>query len=480
MLRDKNTTIISEIRNFFTSEEKAFNAIVTLLDCLTPILSNIFKPMDKINTQHHGVEKMLMLLLFPFFKVNHTINYQKHISPKLFDGGKDLFYRLLKNENILWRRLLYKTAICLIGKVQRSSTRVQTERCLIVDDTDLKKTGRCIELIGKIFSHVTYSSFLGFKGLFLGYHDGSSFFGLDYSLHGEKGSNKKRPYGLSKKDLKNRYSKKREKDSCGYCRKEEYFKSKIQQLISMIRNAIKEGVRFDYLLVDSWFTCFEIIKFIKTRRIACHFLGMIKMGKTKYKYKGKEVTSKQLAKSLNRNKKVKYCKKLKCWHSEAIVDFKGYEVKLFFCRSSKRRNWCGLLTTNTALNFEEAYRIYSKRWTIEVFFKECKQCLGLGKCQSKDFDAQIASITICLMQYNMLSVVKRFEGYETLGELFRESQADTLELTVFERIWQIIIELLGEIAEVLDIELEVLMEKIFSENEGLVKLQKLKRLALAG
>jgi len=480
MLRYKSTTIISDIRIFFTSEEKAFNALVMLLDYLMPVFSNIFNPMDKVNSLYRGVDKMLMLLLFPFFKVSHTANYQKYISPKLFNGGKDLFYRMLNDPNIPWRKLLYKVTFRLIGKVQHLSTRVQTERCLIVDDTDLKKTGRRIELVSKIYSHVTHSFSLGFKGLFLGYHDGSSFFGLDHSEHGEKGSNTKRPYGMKKKELKKRYSKKRKKDTCGYCRKEEYFQNKIKQLISMVRNAIKEGIRFDYLLVDSWFTCHEIIQFIKTRRIKCHFLGMIKMGKTNYTYKGKSVTSTQLAKSLNRNKKVKYCKKLKCWYSEAIVDFKGYEVKIFFCRGSKRSDWHGLLTTNTSLNFEEAYRIYSKRWTIEVFFKECKQYLGLGKCQSKDFDAQIASITICLLQYNMLSVVKRFEGYETLGALFREAQADTLELTVFERIWQIITELLCELVEFFDVELDVLIEKLFTGNENLTKLQKLKYLAMLG
>lgn len=53
--------------------------------------------------------------------------------------------------------------------------------CLIVDDTDLPKTGRCVELIGRIWSHVTNRSILGFKGLFMGYYDGKSFWGLDFS-----------------------------------------------------------------------------------------------------------------------------------------------------------------------------------------------------------------------------------------------------------------------------------------------------------
>ena len=61
-----------------------------------------------------------------------------------------------------------------------------------------------------------------------------------------------------------------------------------------------------------------------------------------------------------------------------------------------------------------------------MFFKESKQNLGLSKCQSQDFDAQIAATTLCMIQYNLLSVAKRFSEYEKLGELFRATQKDSL------------------------------------------------------
>ena len=80
-----------------------------------------------------------------------------------------------------------------------------------------------IRLIGKIYIHVTHAFNLGFKGLFMGYHDGKSFFSLDFSLHGEKGKNKNRPYGLSASQIKNRYSKKRGKSDKGKERVNEYF-----------------------------------------------------------------------------------------------------------------------------------------------------------------------------------------------------------------------------------------------------------------
>ena len=50
----------------------------------------------------------------------------------------------------------------------------------------------------------------------------------------------------------------------------------------MVKYAIKRGIRFDYLLVDSWFPCTELLQFIHSRHFKCHLIGMIKMGKTKY------------------------------------------------------------------------------------------------------------------------------------------------------------------------------------------------------
>jgi hypothetical protein len=37
-----------------------------------------------------------------------------------------------------------------------------------------------------------------------------------------------------------------------------------------------------------------------------------------------------------------------------------------------------------------------------------KQLLRLGRCESRDFDAQIAAATLCILQYNLLSAVFAF------------------------------------------------------------------------
>lgn len=264
----------------------------------------------------------------------------------------------------------------------------------------------------------------------MGYHDGKSFFSLDFSLHGEKGKNQKKPYGLTASQAKERFGKKRGKSSKGIERTDEY--------------------------------------------------GMSKMGKTRYDAFGKSLTSKEIVDLLRRKKNIRRSKLLGYYCAETIAVFKGIEVKLLFCKASKKGNWNGMMTTNAKLTFEEAYKIYSTRWTIEVFFKESKQHLGLGKCQAQDFDAQIAATTLCMLQYNLLSVVKRFNDYETFGELFREVRKDSLKITIAEQIWLIITEIIAELSEIFNIDTELLMEKLFSENEKVSKLLNLKKLSQTG
>jgi len=118
------------------------------------------------------------------------------------------------------------------------------------------------------------------------------------------------------------------------------------------------------------------------------------------------------------------------------------DVKLFICRYPGQKKWRVFVTTNTSLSFVEMMKTYSIRWSIEVLFRECKQYLKLGTCQSRNFDAQIASYTISFILYTLLAYLKRMESYETLGELFRLAQQDVCEKNLAEKLWDLFEELL--------------------------------------
>ena len=163
----------------------------------------------------------------------------------------------------------------------------------------------------------------------------------------------------------------------------------------------------------------------------------------------------------------------------ADVVFVGIPVRLFFIRRSKRGQWGGLLCTDMKLGFLEAYRIYSRRWSLEVIFKEGKGLLGLGKCQSNNFSAQIASTSLVALQYNVLSVAKRFTAYETIGGLFRAANRDSLEITISERIWGVILELVAATTRVFNITDEEVLEAVANESDELAHICELYRYKMA-
>jgi len=122
---------------------------------------------------------------------------------------KDVFYRIKNNPSINWRFILYLFAgkfVKITGKENTGEPRV---RCLIFDDTTIEKTGKLIEKASYVWDHVQNRCVLGFKLLVMGYWDGISFTPLDFSLHREKGKNKKKPFGLRPKHMRNQYKKKR-------------------------------------------------------------------------------------------------------------------------------------------------------------------------------------------------------------------------------------------------------------------------------
>ncbi len=442
MLRNKSTKVFSETKSFFSSSEKGIYRIMELYKSLQ--LNKLDIGIKQVpQCEFRKGDLLLALLLFPLHSLSNVRQYTMHPISTTIEAGKNTFYRLKNNSLINWRGLLRKCNKKLFQRFQNESN--NQPKCLIIDDTDFEKTSYKTEHVGKIWSHVKNTWHWGFKGLFLGYWDGKSFFSLDFSLHKEKGKNKKKAYGLTAKQRKKQFSKQREKNSNGYVREKELTMNKISMTITMVKRSFKQGLKADYLLMDSWFFCEAILNTALELKI--DILAMAKMAKAKYGYQGNNYSAKELAQLMKQRKKVKWVKQLKLYCAEIEVEYKSKPLKLYLCKTSKRGKWHLLVSTNTKLGILKAYEIYSIRWSIEVFFKESKQYFGLGKSQSQDFDAQIADISIAMIEYNVFSLAKKFEAYETIGGLFRHSKDQATELTISLRIWGFILELLQIIAE---------------------------------
>ena len=455
----------------------------TIMNVIKGIKMNeqtLFGRKSRCNNKYSLLQVFQLLLVCPCFMIRNPFSiYGSPLGGKL-GCRKDVFYEFLNDGRTDWRKLMYHIACQLWTKVIVRSDHMLTDTCLMIDDTDFPKTGRRMENIGRVHSHLEHRSILGFKALFLGITDGISQMLLDFAILGEKG--RKGNYGMSQKELSRRYSTERDEGDAIQTRLGEYSMSKMDLAIEMIRRAVRHKIRFRYVLADSWFTCAKMVRFIRSRHIKCDYIGMIKVGeegKTKYRFERKDLTAPAVIRKLNKRGEKKYSRKLKCWYLSADAVFADTRVRLFFIRHSKRGPWSGLLTTDLDLGFFEAYKIYSRRWSLEVVFKECKGLLGLGKCQSANFAAQIASTSLVALQYNILSVVKRFMDYETIGELFRQVAQDSHELTISERIWQAILEFVTAITKVFSIGDEEVLDALVNESDELAHICELYQYKIA-
>ena len=68
----------------------------------------------------------------------------------------------------------------------------------------------------------------------------------------------------------------------------------------------------------------------------------------------------------------------------------------------------------------------------------------------------------------MFSLRKRFDDYETMGEVFRDFKNELLEITLVEKLWQIIEILYLEILAELGVDWEIFLDKI-AENENSIE-----------
>lgn len=471
MLGIKSTHLFSDIASFF-EENDSSSASITMMR----MLKSFYLPPevtgleDHPNSKYKHLQILLLLILFPCFGIRNVHRYGKSSLYGLEHMKKDVFYRFLKNGGISWRKVMYCFSRQMLHKIEsRSDSRKSKDPvCLIVDDTDFKKAGKSAELLGFVYSHALQQLVLGFKGLFLLRTDGKTQTVLDYSLHGERGKNADRPYGMTRKERKRQYFKTRtDKERCVQERISEYDTSKISNTLKMVGRATLGKIKYDYLLADSWFACTEIIRYFKNPNRPSNYLGMAKMGNTRYEYEGCRLTLKEIIRRRTFRGGRRWSGATSLYHTECAVKLDGMEIRVFFFRKSKRSKWVPLITTDMKINYLQALKIYSMRWSIEVFFKEAKGLLGLGKAQMRDFASQIAMTAIVALQYNILSLAKRFTDYETIGGLFEDITKDTVKLSVTDRIWNTIIKVVSKIAIWFDLEYKTVMDKLMETSVGI-------------
>ena len=129
-------------------------------------------------------------------------------------------------------------------------------------------------------------------------------------------------------------------------------------------------------------------------------------------------------------------------------------VRVLFI-SDGRKDWHALLCTDLEMAPHQILSYYARRWAIEVFFKDAKQMLYMGKEQSNTFDAMIACYSLVMIRYLLLVYIlskRRLAG--PLGPLFRQVSENQTVMMLAETVWAYVKELIIRSSDILCYKIE--------------------------
>jgi len=348
---------------------------------------------------------------------------------------KDVYYRLLKNKNYNWRKLLTLSTIkilSLIHKVQE----IEGTRVLIVDDTVDGKRGKKIEgSCDKLWNNKEKRLVRGVNTVSLNYSDGISNFMLDFAISMNNYMRVKLEDFTNELDYRTN----------GYKRRAEGLIGKSQIALDMVQRAINSGIYADYLLVDSWYSKPIFIKEVKEMGLA--LISRLANNNKIWNFIGSEKSLDAVYRRFKKIKKIKigYYGKIRYTYFSATVRHSwAGKLKIVFIKTDS--NLIPIASTNLHLSDEEIIELYKRRWDIEQGYKDLRTYFGFGQEQHRIYEALIARITLSFFVHNLVGYINRMEGKsETIGSTFEELE---YKLTALAISMELFLEILDEIAKI--------------------------------
>lgn len=398
---------IGEIKSEANASERIFHAFSMLGIAAILKQSNIRNDSRRLSGEKDNSRRSAYAVFtFLFLLVFQRVNLFRFLHSKKEETAcsKNTYYRFLNNCHFNWSRFLTLLSSKVIGLID-PLTGPKRVKCFVLDDTVHERgRSRKVELLARVYDHTIGKCVKGFNLLLLGWTDAFSFIPVGFTM-------------LSSANEKNRLVEADEtidKRTNGWKRRSEAVLSKMDVAIMLLKNALNAGIRADYVLMDTWFTCEPVIRGIKETGL--EVIGMLKDTKQQYWYHGRLMNLRQLAGF------VRFDTSDDIFGSVSVkTKFNLIPVKLVFVRNRNKRNeYIIILSTDLSLSDAEIVRIYGSRWSIECCFKVCKSLLKLGKeFHGISFDMTVSSAAIVFARFIILEWLRREDcDFRTAGELF--------------------------------------------------------------
>mgnify|MGYP001586472993 CR=1 FL=1 len=186
-----------------------------------------------------------------------------------------------------------------------------------------------------------------------------------------------------------------------------WFRTKIQIALDLLRQSLAQ-VTPAAIVFDEWYMSQELTEFIANRG-----LTWVSQAKTnRYilvddAWVGLASYARVIpVKAFTRVNAEVDEKRFKWFFETTVMMNKVGVVKLVVLKQRKNsRKHTFLVSNNTSLPGMVVLEYYKKRWTIEVFHRDCKQHLGLGEYQIRKLDCVVIHLHLVFLAYTLLKNV---------------------------------------------------------------------------
>ena len=274
---------------------------------------------------------------------------------------------------------------------------------LIIDDSKKQKRGKDMEGVSTFYDPSTDSYFLAHK-----------FVKATLKFRGHV-----IPFGIRL------YVKKEE------CPELELEFKKLTQLAAQLIREFEppRGVKVR-VLFDSYYLCPLVVK--ACRKKGFRFVSTLKSNRNLFK-RGRKLKVGKYGRNLfrRRPKEGFTIKKGKGPVNYSFVDAGWLGVSdlgklhVVFSRKGRDKKILGIVTDDLELSAADVIRAYNERWSIEVFFKDAKQLLGLGQYQNGSYRAAVTHLHLVCFAYALLTHI----AIEREGAQGKEKSKKTVKLS---------------------------------------------------
>lgn len=416
---DNLIPVESDVNQFLSKERSLLDTDIS--DLFKEFkLSRLLKDCNIRKRCGYSVPRIVYDLFFVPFLLLSNVYLFVHTQYEKAASVKNRYYRLLENAKFNWRLFVLKLS-GLVHQNINGSIPVD-ELFFVLDDTITEISGKLVEGASYFYDHVSGKSVLGFQKLVLGIFNGSQFIPVSQRFC----SSKKKPGAKSKAVKYNKIPKAERiaRDSPGTVEREQLTQTKLQKAIGQLKEALKKGIKAQTIMFDSWF-CFNsfIIQIVEQLGldVICQLKNLPRTNK--YVYKGKNYSLKELF-CYHGQIKLRNVKKNQFKQSLLMVSLPNSTVKMkiVYVQNNGSDKWYVFGATDSSISSQKILEHYSQRWSIEVFFKNCKQYLNYGKEQMSNLDSIIACDAFVFMRYMFLSYLAYKENatfYEKFTSLYK-------------------------------------------------------------